>query len=90
MCLHFTRSFSHTLHSLQLNSNQIITAVNQLNKETYPSLDVRAKLLIFYDKGRIDTLCMNRSRILKDGKYYSNDSTLVRIVEEVPPQPRRW
>ena len=43
--------------------------------------DVRAKLLIYYEKDKVDTICMSNIGIILNGQSYNVSKELVEFVE---------
>lgn len=60
----------------------IVNAIKELEESSsnYP-IDVRTKIFIFYQNEQIDTICMDKSRILINGELYLNNKKIIDIIE---------
>lgn len=64
--------------------NQFLNAINELERDsTKHFIDVRAKLFIFYQNNKIDTLCMNRHLVKINNEFYSNSKRMIGLIEEL-------
>lgn len=64
--------------------NQIVNIIDGIKRDTpCQSIDTRARLLIFYQNNRIDTICMDGGVISINGEIYPIDERLIEIIEKL-------
>lgn len=61
---------------------EIIEAIKDLEKDTMMyQPDVRAKLLLYYNNSKVDTVCLSNIGLILNGDSFKTSSALVKIIE---------
>lgn len=64
--------------------NLFVNALKDLERDTiHRSIDVRTKLIFFYQNNQIDTICMNKYVVSINGESYLNNKKMVDIIENL-------
>jgi hypothetical protein len=85
---HFNTMKSRYIIEDKDSINLLINIISILQKDTFNydfnnEPDVRAKLLIYHQNNKIDSLCMDNGRIMLNGELYLSNKRLAKLVKNL-------
>lgn len=85
-CNNFEEYFRNEIETFKISEihkiEQINDAIAGLEKDTLNyQPDVRAKLLLYYDNKKVDTVCLSNIGLILNGESFMTSNALVKMIE---------